>query len=72
MKIFARAETFGEDISDLVFAGNKTDLNVTPNNFFMEKKEINSDMFSTSILNRIGCYICGRQVVTEYLYRKSS
>lgn len=58
--MFARAETFDGDVRDLIFVGNKMDLNVAPSNSFMDTMEINFNMFSASMLNGIGCYVyCG-------------
>lgn len=57
-KMFAGTEIFGEDVSDLVFARNKMNLNVTTSNFFTDKIKIDFDMFNMSMLNKIDCYVC--------------
>lgn len=59
LSMFAKAETLGKDISNLVFTRNKMDLYIFPMNTFSNKLQINFYVFGACMVEWIYNYVCG-------------
>lgn len=59
VEMFVGTQTFGEDVSCLIFVRSESNLNIGPSNPFADKVGVNFNMFSSSMLDGISCYVCG-------------
>lgn len=54
-----RVKASGEDISDLAFARNEMDMDVTPMNMISDEIKISFNILGASMVHGINNYICG-------------